>query len=112
MTYNEYIEAKKQLIKKIKKVNLKKSQLPNLSKKNAKVYYYDPSGMKKVFSRYKNVFFSENIEDSCIEGLVVTDSLPLTKKSEKIKILSVAKLFADTIRNINLDKSISSQFIV
>jgi len=54
----------------------------------------------------------ENINNSCIEELVVTDSLPLKSKSEKIKVLSVAKLFADTIRNINSDKSISSQFIV
>ena len=54
----------------------------------------------------------KNIEQSCIEELVVTDSLPLKQKCKKIKVLSVAKLFADTIRNINLDKSISSQFIV
>ena len=53
----------------------------------------------------------KNLEKSCIEELVVTDSLPISKKSEKIKVLSVAKLFADTIRNINLDMSISSQFI-
>ena len=52
-----------------------------------------------------------NLEKSCIEELVVTDSLPIRKKNKKIKVLSVAKLFADTIRNINLDKSISSQFI-
>ena len=52
-----------------------------------------------------------NLEKSCIEELVVTDSLPISKKNKKIKVLSVAKLFADTIRNINLDKSISSQFI-
>ena len=53
----------------------------------------------------------KNLEKSCIEELVVTDSLPISKKNKKIKVLSVAKLFADTIRNINLDKSISSQFI-
>ena len=52
------------------------------------------------------------IENSCIKELVVTDSLPLKQKGNKIKVLSVAKLFADTIKNINLDKSISSQFIV
>ena len=54
----------------------------------------------------------DNIKKSCIEELVVTDSLPLKQTSKKIKILSIAKLFADTIRNINSDKSISSQFIV
>ena len=53
----------------------------------------------------------KNLEKSCIEELVVTDSLPISKKNKKIKVLSVAKLFADTIRNINLDMSISSQFI-
>ena len=53
----------------------------------------------------------KNLEKSCIKELVVTDSLPISKKNKKIKVLSVAKLFADTIRNINLDKSISSQFI-
>ena len=33
----------------------------------------------------------ENINNSCIEELVVTDSLPLKSKSEKIKVLSVVK---------------------
>ena len=52
----------------------------------------------------------ENIETSVLEELVVTDTLP-TKKSSKIKVLSVAPLFAKGIRKIHDHESISSLFI-
>lgn len=52
----------------------------------------------------------ENIESSVLEELVVTDTLP-TKKSSKIKVLSVAPLFAKGIRKIHDHESISSLFI-
>ena len=39
--------------------------LPFLNKKGAKITYYDPSGVKNVFNRLKNVSFSDNIVDAC-----------------------------------------------
>ncbi|ELR72368.1 Ribose-phosphate pyrophosphokinase [Fulvivirga imtechensis AK7] len=53
----------------------------------------------------------ENIENSVLEELVVTDSLPLKKEIEKIKVLTVSDLFAKAIRKIHDHESISSLFI-
>lgn len=53
----------------------------------------------------------ENIEDSVLEELVITDTLPLKKNISKIKVLSVADLFAKAIRKIHDHESISSLFI-
>ena len=41
------------------------SMIPILHKNGAKIYYYDPSGKKKEFSKFKNVFFSKNIAEAC-----------------------------------------------
>lgn len=53
----------------------------------------------------------ENIEASVLEEIVVTDTLPLKRQSEKIKVLTVADLFAKAIRKIHDHESISSLFI-
>jgi ribose-phosphate pyrophosphokinase len=53
----------------------------------------------------------ENIENSALEELVVTDTIPLYRESPKIKVLSVANLFAKGIRKIHNNESISSLFI-
>ena len=53
----------------------------------------------------------ENIENSVLEELVVADTLPLRVKSSKIKVLTVADLFAKAIRKIHDHESISSLFI-
>lgn len=53
----------------------------------------------------------ENIENSALEELVVTDTLPLKRESSKIKVLSVAELFAKGIRKTHSNESISSLFI-
>jgi ribose-phosphate pyrophosphokinase len=53
----------------------------------------------------------ENIEKSALTELIVTDTLPLTQESKKIKALSVAKLFAQAIRNTHEHKSINSLFV-
>jgi len=52
----------------------------------------------------------ENIENSVLDELVVCDTIPLHKQSSKIKVLSVAPLFAEAIRNITEHGSISSLF--
>lgn len=53
----------------------------------------------------------DNIEDSVLEELVVCDTIPLKGESKKIKVLSVADLFAIAIRNAYENKSITSLFI-
>jgi ribose-phosphate pyrophosphokinase len=52
----------------------------------------------------------ETIENSVLTELVVCDTLPLKKESNKIKQLSTATLFADAIVNITEHGSISSLF--
>jgi len=54
----------------------------------------------------------ENIENSVLEELVVCDTIPIQKeRTKKIKVLSVAELFAVAIRNAYENKSITSLFI-
>jgi len=53
----------------------------------------------------------DNINNSVLEELVVTDTIPLKEESDKIKVLSVSTLLAKAIRKIHDDESISSLFI-
>ena len=53
----------------------------------------------------------ENIENSVLEELVVCDTIPLKHDSPKIKVISVAELFAVAIRNAFENKSITSLFV-
>ena len=53
----------------------------------------------------------ENIENSQLTELITTDTIPLTRKSKKIKVLSCAKLFARAIRNTHEYKSIAALFV-
>src|SRR5687768_2168723 len=53
----------------------------------------------------------ENIENSVLEELIVCDTIPVKKESSKIKVISVAELFAVAIRNAFENKSITSLFI-
>ncbi|MDH4059150.1 MAG: ribose-phosphate pyrophosphokinase [Cyclobacteriaceae bacterium] len=53
----------------------------------------------------------ENINNSVLEEIVVSDTIPLTQSSSKIKVLSVSDLFAKAIRKIHDHESISSLFI-
>src|SRR5580765_7143144 len=52
-----------------------------------------------------------NIENSVLEELVVCDTIPLKQKCAKIKVLSVAELFAIAIRNAFENRSITGLFI-
>ena len=54
----------------------------------------------------------ERIQDSALTELVVTDSIPLKKQIDKIKVLSIADVLADVIGKIYSHQSISSNFIV
>jgi UDPglucose 6-dehydrogenase len=40
------------------------SMIPALSKKGAKINYFDPTGEKSDFKKFKNVIFSNNIKDA------------------------------------------------
>jgi ribose-phosphate pyrophosphokinase len=53
----------------------------------------------------------ENIQQSKITEIIVTDSIPLKQTSEKISVLSCAKLFARAIRNTHEYKSIAALFV-
>jgi len=53
----------------------------------------------------------ENVNNSVLEKLVVTDTIPLTKDSDKIKVLTASHLFAKAIRKIHDQESISSLFL-
>ena len=53
----------------------------------------------------------ENIEKSVLDELVVCDTIPLRQNSPKIKVISVADLFAVAIRNAFENKSITGLFV-
>jgi len=53
----------------------------------------------------------ENIENSVLEELAVSDTIPLKQPSSKIKVLTVSNLYAKAIRKIHDNESISSLFI-
>ena len=52
----------------------------------------------------------KRIEESPLESLIVSDTIPLRQKSQKIRIKSVAKVFAEAIKRTHEDRSISSLF--
>jgi ribose-phosphate pyrophosphokinase len=53
----------------------------------------------------------ERINDSALEELVVTDSVPFPNSSPKIKVLSIADIFAKTIQAVTSNSSISTNFV-
>jgi ribose-phosphate pyrophosphokinase len=54
----------------------------------------------------------KRLTDSKITELIVTDTIPLKEPHDKIRIVSVADLFADVIRRMVNNQSISSHFII
>ena len=53
----------------------------------------------------------ENIEKSVLSELVITDTIPLKQESSKIKVLTVAELFAKAIHAVTGNDSISALFV-
>ena len=56
---------------------------------------------------------SERVMNSALEEIVFTNSIPFDNKlCPKVKQLSVADMFAETIRRVINNESISSQYLV
>ena len=54
----------------------------------------------------------EKIENSKLEELIVTDSIPSKSNSPKVRVLSCAKLFAEVMMSVSSNKSISTNFLM
>ncbi|MEX0291074.1 MAG: ribose-phosphate pyrophosphokinase [Flavobacteriaceae bacterium] len=54
----------------------------------------------------------EKIEKSKLLELIVTDSIPTKIKSDKVKVLSCAELFADVMHRVHHNTSIASKFLM
>jgi ribose-phosphate pyrophosphokinase len=55
---------------------------------------------------------SERVNNSSLKEIIFTDSIPYSKKSEKVKILSVAPMFAESIMRVCNNESISSLYVI
>lgn len=55
---------------------------------------------------------SQRIDESPLTEMIFSDSIPYFKGCKKVTILSIAGLFADTIRRVHDNKSISSQYLI
>lgn len=68
-------------------------------------------GAKQVYAYATHPILSggaiERLEQSDIDEVVVTDTIPLTQESPKIRVATITDLFAETIRRINNEESIS-----
>lgn len=73
-------------------------------------------GAKHVYACATHAVLSgpaiERIDNSVIEKFIVTDTIPLSdeKKIDKIEVVSVAPIFAEAIRRIHLNESVSILF--
>jgi len=54
----------------------------------------------------------EKIEKSKLTELIITDSIPVEIKSDKVRVLSCANLFADVMDKVHNNNSISSKFLM
>ncbi|HEX2920300.1 MAG TPA: ribose-phosphate pyrophosphokinase [Bacteroidales bacterium] len=72
-------------------------------------------GAARIFGIATHPILSGNavarINDSTLEELVVSDSVPLSIDSPKIKVLSIADIFAKTIMAVTTNQSISTNFV-
>ena len=53
---------------------------------------------------------SQRIDQSALSEIIFTDSIPYTKKSEKVTVLSIADMFAEAICRVCCNESISSLY--
>ena len=55
---------------------------------------------------------SERVDACSLSEMIFTNSIPYNKDCKKCTIISVAKLFADTIHRVHSNESISSQYLI
>jgi len=74
------------------------------------------NGAKDIYGACTHAILSgsayEKIESSSLKKLVVTDSIPLKQKSNKIEVITITKIFAKAIQRTFENKSISTLFDV
>jgi ribose-phosphate pyrophosphokinase len=74
------------------------------------------NGADKVFAFATHGLFTgkanENIDNSCLEKVIVTNSIPANYKSNKIDQISVGILIAEAIRRVQNNESLSELFKV
>ena len=78
--------------------------MPYLHKKGAKIKYYDPTGRKKNFDKLKNVFFSNNLKEACVNADLIiihtewdefkTIDFKKVSKGKKFKIYDMRNLYS------------------
>lgn len=55
---------------------------------------------------------SERVQASALSEIIFTDSIPYSQRCAKVKQLSVADMFAETIRRVMSNESISDQYLI
>jgi ribose-phosphate pyrophosphokinase len=55
---------------------------------------------------------SERVDQSALTEIFFTDSIPFKKNCAKVKFLSIADMFAEAIRRVCNDESISSLYAI
>ena len=55
---------------------------------------------------------SERVQNSMLEELVFTDSIPYSNRCAKVRQLSIADMFAENIHRVMTNESISSQYLI
>jgi ribose-phosphate pyrophosphokinase len=75
------------------------------------------NGAKRVFAYATHPVFSgnavENLRNSCIDEIVVTDSIPLSPEvaaMPNVRVLSLSPMLAESIRRVSNEESISAMF--
>ena len=64
------------------------SMIPYVVKKGAKVFYYDPTGVKKEFNKIKNCKYIDNVNEACKKA----DLIILHTDWDEFKILDFRKI--------------------
>jgi UDPglucose 6-dehydrogenase len=87
------------------------TMIPYLSKKGAKIKYYDPTGLKEEFNKFKNVYCCNSINEALKDNdLVIIHTDWNDFKSINFRKLSnLKKLIIYDMRNIFSDNKIKSQ---
>ena len=74
------------------------------------------AGAKSVLAIASHCVMSDpasfRVQESSLTEIVFTDSIPYSKKCAKVKQLSIADMFAETIKRVVNNESISSQYII